>query len=54
MQKKKTFGQNSQSWPNLRDENGILLYYDKTKFKDSIPARFSEANFKQIALSSIA
>ncbi|MFS7964771.1 hypothetical protein Hanom_Chr08g00754261 [Helianthus anomalus] len=23
---KQTFGRKSQNWPNLRDENGILLY----------------------------
>ncbi|MFS8031043.1 hypothetical protein Hanom_Chr17g01541121 [Helianthus anomalus] len=28
---KQTFGRQSQNWPNLRDENGILLFSKSNK-----------------------
>ncbi|MFS7985441.1 hypothetical protein Hanom_Chr11g00998401 [Helianthus anomalus] len=29
--KKQTFGRKSQNWQNLRDENGILLYFKNSR-----------------------
>ncbi|MFS8030267.1 hypothetical protein Hanom_Chr17g01531991 [Helianthus anomalus] len=30
---KQTFGRKSQNWPNLRDENGILLFFLHQKLR---------------------
>ncbi|MFS7960391.1 hypothetical protein Hanom_Chr08g00702661 [Helianthus anomalus] len=33
---KKTFGRKSQNWPNLRDENVILLFSESKTYKQML------------------